>query len=429
MQVIASHINTDFDALASMLAAHILYPEAQMVLSDQQSVAVRQFMAIYRDELNFVSDHQVTWAEVTELILVDVASLDRIGAYGKKLDRSAIKVTVYDHHPTTDGNVKGDVEKIEPVGAAVTLLIEEIMQRSRKITSFEATVFGLGLYTDTGSFAHNNTTHRDFQAACYLMKHGMNLEIIQRFSNQMLSDEQQEILNHLFLNSTEHEMDGLNMIVSYYRHDGYQGGLSTLTRKLLEITEADAVLTVVEMQKRVYIVGRARSERINFLPLLSNWGGGGHPQAGSATMKGADMTAVYQQVCDKLETTIQPAITARMIMSSPVAIVSPDLSVEEAAQLLYQCGHTGFPVVQDDVMVGMISRRDLDKAKMHGLEHAPVKGYMSTKVVSIDPDTSLEEIQRTMIRHNIGRLPVVDQGQLVGILSRTDIIEVLHKDG
>ncbi|WP_216828311.1 CBS domain-containing protein [Alkalihalobacterium elongatum] len=426
MQIIISHVNTDFDALASMLAAKKLYPNAKLVVSDKQNAAVKQFLAIYRDSIDLIQDHTIDWSNVTELILVDVASLERTGNYAKELNTNTVKVTVYDHHPPQEDDVKSQSGTIEFVGATVTILIEEIRKRSLPISSFEATVFGLGIYTDTGSFTYSNTTSRDLQAASFLMENGMNLEIIQRFSDQMLFQQQQEIFNHLLLQSTEFELDGLSIIVSSYQQKKFQGGLSTLTRKLLETTGADAVLTIVEMQKRVYIVGRASSDRINFLPLMNEFGGGGHEKAASATLKKVNLEQVVAQVTSTIKQIIKPAITARIIMASPVKSIPPEMTIEEAANLMYRYGHTGFPIVNEEELIGIISRRDLDKATHHGLGHAPVKAYMSSKVVSIDPDTSLEEIQTIMIKHDIGRLPVVDQGKLVGILSRTNVIEILH---
>ena len=75
MQIIMSHINTDFDALASMLAAKKLYPDAQVVISDKQNVPVKQYLTIYRDMLDLVQDNLVDWPNITELILVDLKTL------------------------------------------------------------------------------------------------------------------------------------------------------------------------------------------------------------------------------------------------------------------------------------------------------------------------------------------------------------------
>src|SRR5699024_2333803 len=129
------------------------------------------------------------------------------------------------------------------------------------------------------------TTARDLEAAAYLMNQGMNLDIVQRFSDEIFLPEQQALLDALFAASTTHYLNGLQIIVSTHKQKKFQKGLATLTQKLLEITDADAVLTVVNMRNRTFLVGRASSERIDLLPLLEKWQGGGHAQAGSAKSK------------------------------------------------------------------------------------------------------------------------------------------------
>ena len=99
LQIIMSHVNTDFDALASLIAAKKLYPDARVVIPNEQTAPVRQFLTIYRDTFDLTEDHQIDWEEVTDLILVDTASLSRLGNYTKKLDPDKLSITVYDHHP------------------------------------------------------------------------------------------------------------------------------------------------------------------------------------------------------------------------------------------------------------------------------------------------------------------------------------------
>src|SRR5690625_1621408 len=191
-----SHVNTDFDALASMVAAKKLYPHAQMVISDKQKLPVRQFLTIYRDTLDIIQDNRIDWSKVTELILVDEATLSRVGNYAPHLEENNnLTITLFDHHPSKEGDVEADHAVIEMVGAAVTILIEEIKQQALPITPFEANLFGLGLYTDTGSFTYNNTTARDLQAASYLMEQGMDVSIIQRYSDVALLPEQLTFIN------------------------------------------------------------------------------------------------------------------------------------------------------------------------------------------------------------------------------------------
>lgn len=420
-------MNTDFDALASMIAAKKLYPDAQMVITDKQNVSVKQFLAIYRDSIDIKQDHQIDWKDVDHIILVDVASIKRVGPFIDEL-RSDVTYTVYDHHPPSEENVTFEEGKIEMIGAAVTMLVEKIAERNIPINSFEATVFGLGLYSDTTNFTNSNTTARDLKVASYLLENGMKLNLINKFSEQIDSDEQSKLFNQLLINTNEYEIDGLDIIVTTHEQKKFQGGLSTLTRKLLDTTGADAVISVVEMQKRVYVVCRADSNRINFLPLMDKLGGGGHEKAASASIKKAKLADILPVVSDSIESLIKPAITAEAIMVTPVKTIPSTTTIEEAANLMYRYGHTGFPVVDDEKLLGIISRRDLDKATHHGLGHAPVKAYMSTNIITVEPSTSLEEIQNTMIKYDIGRLPVVSDGKLIGILSRTNVIEVLHNE-
>lgn len=427
MKVILSHVNTDFDALASMIAAKKLYPEAEMVITDKQNVSVKQFLAIYRDRIGLKQYTMIDWDKVEHIILVDVSSIKRIGPFIDQL-RPDVTFTVFDHHPKTEDTVSFDDGKIEEIGATVTMLVEEIHKRNIDISSFEATVFGLGIYTDTSNFTNSNTTPRDMKMAGLLLERGMKLDLVNKFAEQIDSDEQSKIFNQLLINAHEYHIDGLDLIVSTHHQKKFQGGLSTLTRKLVETTGADAVITVVEMQKRIYVVCRALSNRISFLPLMDKLNGGGHEKAASAMIKKGIFDEILAIVNDSLPELIKPAITARAIMASPVKSIPPNTTIEEAANLMFRYGHTGFPVVEDDQLLGIISRRDIDKATHHGLGHAPVKAYMSSNVITISPNTSLEEIQNTMIKHDIGRLPVVEDGKIIGILSRTNVIEVLHNE-
>lgn len=427
LRVIISHVNTDFDALASMIAAKKLYPDAVMAISDKQETKVKQFLNIYRDTIDYISDRYVEWEKVSELIIVDVASLRRIGAFMKDIDLSGVKITVIDHHPASEDDVEADFSQVEQVGAAVTLLLEKIEEKNITFSPFEATIFGLGIYTDTGFFTNDTTTVRDMKMAAFLMEHGMNIEMIQQFAEHALLPEQQKILNDLFVNMEQKTINGLQIVVSAASYDDFQNGLATITQKLLDIANVDAVITVVGMKNHVYVVGRASSDRVNLLPLLKEWKGGGHERAGSAMIKRTSYEDVYPKVKEQVPLIVEEAIRARDLMISPVKTLPDDTTIEEAGRRMYRYGHSGYPVVNNGDMVGIITRRDLDKANHHGLGHAPVKAYMSTELMTIDPDMTLEEIQQIIIEHNIGRLPVLEDGKLVGIVTRTNIIEKMHE--
>ncbi|HLQ72827.1 MAG TPA: CBS domain-containing protein [Bacillota bacterium] len=427
MQVIVSHVNTDFDALASIVAANKLFPDAQMVLANEQNKQVRQFLSIYRDVFHFVSPNNVAWEDVTELILVDEASLTRASLQREKLPTENIHVTLYDHHPrkTTDVNPQQGV--VKRVGSTATILVQELEKKNLQINELEATLFGLGIYSDTRSFTNSNTTAEDFAAAEYLKRQGMNLAIVQRFNSDVFQSKEPEMISELLQVATTHQYEGLEIIVCAKQYDEHYSGLSTLTQKLLQITNSDALITIAQMKNNVYIVGRAHTNRVNLLPLMTAWKGGGHEKAASANVKHGDFAQIVEKVTEQLAMIVKPAVTARQMMTSPVKTVAPETTIDEATELMYRYGHTGFPVIEHDQLVGIVTRRDMEKASYHGLGHAPVKAYMSTNVLQVGPDATAEEIQEKIIEHNIGRLPVVRDGRLLGIISRTNIIEILHK--
>src|SRR4028119_910123 len=115
-------------------------------------------------------------------------------------------------------------------------------------------------------------------------------------------------------------------------------------------------------------------------------------------------------------------------MSSPVRTIRPETTISEAQRILLRYGHAGLSVVdENDELVGIVSRRDIDLALHHGFGHAPVKGYMTKNVKTITPQTLLPEIESLMVTYDIGRLPVLVQEQFVGIVTRTDVLRQLHQ--
>lgn len=123
---------------------------------------------------------------------------------------------------------------------------------------------------------------------------------------------------------------------------------------------------------------------------------------------------------------INPEQSARELMSSPVRTIRPETTIEEAQRLLLRYGHSGLPIVEGDRLVGIVSRRDVDLAAHHGLKEMPVSKVMVAQVRTIAPDTPISQIQALMGTHDIGRLPVVDRGELVGIVTRTDVLRQIQ---
>ncbi|MEW6726389.1 MAG: CBS domain-containing protein [Bacillota bacterium] len=428
MIVITTHVNTDLDGLAAMVAARKLYPDAELVLPGKLALNVEEFVALHRDILEFKTPKEVNLDTVSTLVLVDTKNAGRIAKLGALAGKPGVQVHIYDHHPRAEGDIRGSVEIIEPLGAATTILVEKLQERQIALSPFEATVLALGIYEDTGCLVFNSTTSRDAEAVAFLIKHGANLAVVAEYLGKPLSEEQQGLLRDLLLSAQRYLFNGIKVLVTQTRVNEFISGLALLTHKLGEIERTDAVFCVVEMDDRVHIVGRSSVQEINVRAVLEHFGGGGHPAAASATVKFQELDNVVSELIETLKIHVRPPLTAADIMSSPVKSVPVDTRIEDANQVMLRYGHTGLPVVQEGSLVGVISRRDVEKAVRHGLAHAPVKAFMARNVLTVAPNTPVTEIQAIMVENNIGRLPVVvDGGVLVGIVSRTDVLKTLHK--
>lgn len=426
LEIIVSHNYLDFDGLASMVAAKRLYPQAELVLVGTLSGNVQDFLALHKDSLILHWAKEIPQAKVKRVIMVDTKNPRRLGPLQALASSDEVEVHVFDHHPATEDDVKAVFLVAEQIGAATTLLVELIQEWGLSVSAFEATILALGIYEDTGSLTFPSTTPRDVRAVVYLLETGANLGVIASFMERALSDEQKQLYNQLLHNARHQNVNGVDVLMTTATADEYIGGLDFLTHKLGEIESYDLVFTVVAMEKRVYLVARGRIDSVRVNEICARFGGGGHEKAASATIKGKSLQTVLDELNKMLVDRVRPPLLARDIMSSPVKTIPMNMSIDEAGRLMLRYGHTGLPVVDGDQVVGVISRRDVDKAKLHGLGHAPVKAYMARSVVAVQSDTPVAEIQYLMIEHDIGRLPVVEDGRILGIVSRTDVLRTWH---
>jgi len=112
-------------------------------------------------------------------------------------------------------------------------------------------------------------------------------------------------------------------------------------------------------------------------------------------------------------------------MSRPVVTVRQDADFQKALALMQEKKLRRLPVVDDDGhLVGIVVERDLLVAAMRYLQsRVEVGDVMTRNVVTVGADTDLNEVARTMLERKIGGLPVVEHGQLVGIITESDIFK------
>ena len=429
MQVVVGHANPDFDAYAATVAATKLFPGAAGVFLGSQNDNVREFHNLHQDFLHFVELKGLDLAAIDRVVMVDTRDAGRIGELGRVVERDDVEVVVYDHHPPSPGDLPGTDDRSQLVGATTSILVHEIRRRGLTLTPLEASVMLLGIHEDTGSLTYPGATAYDADAVTYLMAAGADMEVLNQFLVRTLTAPQQRLLDALVASMEDWQVHGRHVAVGRAEMDEYVDSASVVTHYIVEDMGYRVAFAAVRMPDRLHVVGRSRVGDVDVGRVLGRLGGGGHPQAASAALRDADMRETLDALRTALEAEVQPQLTAEHVMSAPVRSVRPETSMREAGEVMARWGHGGLPVIEEGRLVGLVTRKDFDKARRHKLDHAPVKGFMARDVTTAGLDADLTELERLMAQEGIGRVPVVDEsGMLVGIVTRKDVLRAEHGD-
>ncbi|MCK4768564.1 MAG: DHH family phosphoesterase, partial [Desulfobacula sp.] len=182
MIIITTHKGSDFDALASLVAASLLYPDAKPVLPMSINANLKAFLSIHKDMFNFYSSKDIIFEQVKTLVVVDTHSWSRLEGMEPLKDRQDLEIIVWDHH--SEGDMETDQKNISETGAAVTILLKEIERQRKLITPIQATLFLMGLYEDTGNLTFPSTLSDDAYAAGFLLDRKADLHILSTFLRQ-----------------------------------------------------------------------------------------------------------------------------------------------------------------------------------------------------------------------------------------------------
>jgi len=428
MHMIVTHPNADFDAVASLLGAWLLYSDAVPVLPPTLNRNVRDFVTLYENKLPFLHQNELGRESIDRLTVVDT---QHIPDY-KKL-KPNIPIHIIDHHEPHEPARPGVTLSLTDTGSTVTMLVEQIRELPRRLSPVEATLMLLGIYEDTGSLTYGNTTPRDLQAAAWLLAEGQaDLDTVREYLNYAMNEAQKALYEQLVDGLETHTIHGHTVVIGVARVGRYVEEISGLASRLRDLYQPEALFIVVEMSDHVQLVARSVTEAINVGQITESFGGGGHPRAAAALIKNKSLAEIKRELTDLLYLKVQPALSVSQIMSKGVRTLNPDDTVRHAAKMMNRYGHEGFPVVEPDSgqIAGILSRREVDKARRHKLDGAAIRQFMTKGDFKVTPTDSIDAVQDIMTTHQIGQVPVVDHnGELIGIVTRTDLINLWQLAG
>jgi tRNA nucleotidyltransferase (CCA-adding enzyme) len=432
MDVILTHEQADFDALAATLGAHLMNEKAYPVTPRRMNRNVRAFLTLYGAELPFVEPRDLPAEPIDTITLVDTQSLVTLKGMTQRTP-----VQVVDHHQLRPELPEHWQVNIDRVGACTTLFVEGLREHNGNLSTVQATLLLLGIYEDTGSLSYTSTTPRDVRAAAFLLEQGASLQVLSRYLNPPLSDEQRVVYDRLLSTADRHQINGQSILVARAQAEDLNDEISTIAHKLRDLLDPDALVLLVRTVEGIRIVARSVTDHVDVSKIAEHFGGGGHGRAAAALVRlssetGADgetvktptLEEIHEELLRILPEHVRPSLTVRQIMSPRPLVLAPDTSAEKAAQLMQRYGYEGYPVVEKGKVRGLLTRRAVDRAISHRL-NLPASSLMESGEVTVNPGDSIEHLRRVMTDSGWGQVPVTDPdtAQVIGIVTRTDLLK------
>jgi tRNA nucleotidyltransferase (CCA-adding enzyme) len=480
--VVLTHTHADFDSLAGAVALAKVWsverPEhpTHVVMPRGVNPLVARFLAYHKHLLPVRGFKTIREDDIRAVGVVDTQMSERVGPAAPWLD-VAEHVAVYDHHVGIEGDIEPHEVVVEPVGSSTTVLVERLRALKEsppdgkpplELTEADATLFALGIRADTGALSFPGTTPRDGMALVWLMEHGASQVAIAEFGQARLSAVQRDLLAEAMSSVSHTNHEGLKIgTVHLDTGRGFITGMAAVAEELLQLMSYDVLVVGVRHRNAkgqyfLSLIGRrsGRASAVDLNSVMGEWKGGGHPAAAAASLRlggsgdeggggggggGAvkvegveavllekarearmtcEANAVLGAALDAILSQVPKQVTASEVMTRTVFSCAPGDTMEHALGLMRRVEKKAMPVVDEEsgALQGMLKFRDVVKAMQSAKGGQQVKAWMRRELVTVHEDTPFTELEG-MLQEQTGRLPVVDDdGVLLGIVTRTDVL-------
>ena len=401
-----------------------------MVFSGSMEKPLQEYLKALNPPFYFSKMKDVDLDQVTRLIVVDTRDRERIGPFKNLLGKKGVEVHVYDHHLDVANPLKTDKSVIRKRGSCATLLYEELAERGIELSSEECTLMALGIYQDTHSLRSASTMPEDFQAVGQLVAMGADLNVVAEFVEARLNEEQRGVMNALIKNLEIHSINGVDVALCTASLDYYVGDLAVVVSRLMELENLNAAFALILLESQVYLIGRSRVEEVNVAYMAQEFGGGGHAQAAAASIRNLTLVQAREKLISVLDDKVGPLNRIKEVMHYPVISVKGGDTIEQTEKKMTRFNLNTLPVLSGKKPVGIITRQTVEKALHHKMSRHKTEEVMAHEFSVTTPEAHFKTIIPTIIEDRQKVVPVVNPktGDLVGIVSRGDLLRILRQD-
>ena len=425
MKIIAGHTNMDFDCLASMVAAGLLYPDFTPVFPDNAERAVRDYINREKLGISYLFASQLE-TPCTQMILVDNNDLNRTGIPEEFIGKCSV-VYVYDHHPETgewleQNRVKG---VYKPYGANISLLMEEIRKEGIILEEAHVRLFLLGLYEDTGFFSYISLHEADVRAFAELfgMLKEKDISYLSRYLVTDLTAEQLSIMDDLAKQSTYLDTANGKIAFCTAEREEYVSNISFVAQRLLVILAVEAVFVLVRLGKTVYFLARSRNRLIDVRESVAPLGGGGHPSAAYVSLKETSYVDAREKAYDIILRCYKKERPLREVMNRDVVTAAEEETITQVREKMLAYNHSKIPVTdRSGAIQGMITQKEVNRLYQHDFGHLPVSDYLDREVPVLSEDEDVRRAREEILEKRKSMVLVSREGALAGIITKNDLL-------
>ncbi len=434
--LVTCHNNADFDAFAAMLAAGRLYGGCDLLFPGSQEKNLNKlFEEVKEDEAfldgcRFVDQSGINYSRYGFLVVVDTRQRSRLNHVWPLLDNPGIRVEAWDHHPDTNDDIHPHLTHFANTGAVTTLLVRRMQEKGTRITPRTATVLGMGLYSDTGSFSYSSATPEDFEAAAWLLRQGMDVNQINDALAFEMTRTHVQALNSMLESARIYTVNGEEVVLAETTLEHYLGDFAYLAHRLMEMERFTVLFAIGRMDDRIQVVARSRASSINVGAVCSQLGGGGHIYAASASIRDKSLSQVRDAILAALHMQQSGDKNVGDYMSSPAVGMEVGHTLAEADELMFHFSLKSIPIFAAGTRrcVGLLDSVTAQRAIAHGLSEEKLDDYMLKPVRTLRADASLRDLTTVIVGARQRLVPIVEgEGEdehVLGVVTRTDLVNI-----
>lgn len=426
--IITGHSDADYDALAAMVAAKKLYPDATLIAP---TMIARQDNHSFTDNIskrfNMLQPKDCDMSQVTKLVIVDTCTPSRLKHVKAVLDSPDREIHIFDHHPKTDDDLKADFIIRKDWGSSTAIIVSILKEKEISLNADEATMLALGIFEDTGSFTFSSTTEHDFEAAAYLARYKIDFDTIAELMKGELTSQQVHILDELLSSAETHNVHGIPVTIVEISLDSFLGDFASIVSKLMDMEKLKVVFALASMGHRIHMIARSNIPELDVGQICSSFGGGGHAAAAASSIKDKTLAQTKAELLTLLYTSTNPEISVGTHMTSPARTISTEMPIVEAEEIMNRFGLKAAPIVDEESgqCVGILDLETASRAKGHKLGDLAVKEYMIRNITTLSPDSDLHLAIGIILQQRQRLIPIIDEDEVVGVLTRTDILRIM----